>query len=190
PLPEQVAFDEAKCAELYDIGRELRQNAMFYAMATSADTKDGAFGPDTADIEYRAKTTWVLLRGNRYQVLEGEFYRYVLAPHDDLLKEFYGVGANDIAAGFQAMTDATRSGHSDAILNIMDSLDAVQAIQEEQGVGMDEAMKIWTEANASKLASARSAIDDMFRGGVANVSRHTNLPTELLADLAYRRGEE
>lgn len=190
PLPEQVAFDEAKCAELYDISRELRQNAMFYAMATSADTKDGAFGPDTADIEYRAKTTWVLLRGNRYQVLEGEFYRYVLAPHDDLLKAVYGVGANDIAAGFQAMTDATRSGHSDAILNMMDSFDAVQAIQEEQGVGMDEAMKIWTESNASKLASARSAIDDMFRGGVANVSRHTNLPTELLADLAYRRGEE
>jgi len=189
-LPEQVAFDEAKCAELYDISRKLRQNAMLYAMATSADTKDGAFGPDTADIEYRAKTTWVLLRGNRYQVLEGEFYRYVLAPHDDLLKEVYGVGAQDIAAGFQAMTDATRSGHADAILNMMDSFDAVQSIQEEQGVGVDEAMKIWAEANASQMDAARSAMDDMFRGGVANVSRHTKLPAELLADLAYRRGEE
>lgn len=189
-LPEQVVFDEAKCGELYDISRKLRQDAMFYAMATSADTKDGAFGPDTADIEYRAKTTWVLLRGNRYQVLEGEFYRYVLAPHDDLLKEVYGVVAQDIAAGFQAMTDATRSGHSDAILNMMDSFDAVQAIGKEQGVGMDEAMKIWAEANASQLAAARSAMDDMFRGGIANVSRHTKLPAELLADLAYRRGEE
>jgi len=190
PPPEEVSFDEAKCAELYDTSRKLRQNAMFYAMATSADTKDGAFGPDTADIEYRAKATWVLLRGNRYQVLEGEFYRYVLAPHDDLLKEVYGVGADDIAAGFQAMTDSTRSGHSDAILNMMDSFDAVHAIQDEQGVDLDKAIKIWAEANAGQLAAARSAMDDMFRGGVANVSRHTNLPAELLADLSYRRGEE
>jgi hypothetical protein len=190
PLPEQVAFDEAKCAELYDISRKLRQDAMFYAMATSADTKDGAFGPDTADIEYRAKTTWVLMRGNRYQVLEGEIYQYVLAPHDDLLKEVYGVGAEDIAAGFQAMTDATRTGHSDAILNMMDSFDAVQAIQEKQGMGLQEAIKAWAEANDAQLAAARSAMDDMFRGGVANVSRHTKLPAELLADLAYRRGED
>ncbi len=190
PLPEQVDFDEAKCTELYAVSRKLRQDAMFYAMATSAETKDGAFGPDTADIEYRAKATWVLLRGNRYQVLEGEFYRYVLAPHDDLLKEVYGVGAEHIATGFQAMTEATRSGHSDAILSMMESFDAVQLIQENQGVGVDEAMKIWAEANASQLDAARSAMEDMFRGGVANVSRHTKLPAELLADLAYRRGEE
>lgn len=63
---------------------------------------------DTADIEFHAKSTWVLLRGNRYQVLEGELYRYVLAPHDDVLKEVYGVGATDIAAGFQDMADASR----------------------------------------------------------------------------------
>jgi hypothetical protein len=190
PLPEKVAFDEAKCAELYDTGRKLRQAAMSYAMVTSADTKDGAFGPDTADIEYRAKTTWVLLRGNRYQVLEGEFYRYVLAPHDDLLKEVYGVGADDIAAGFQAMTDATRSGHSDAILNMMVSFKSVRAIEDEQGVDLAEAMKIWAEANAGQLAAARSAMDDMFFGGVTYISRHTSLPAGLLADLAYRRGEE
>ena len=73
-------------------------------MATSADSKDGVFGPDTADIEFHAKSTWVMLRGNRHQVLEGEFYRYVLAPHDDVLKEVYGVGAGDIAEGFQAIS--------------------------------------------------------------------------------------
>jgi hypothetical protein len=33
-------------------------------------------------------------------------------------------------------------------------------------------------------------MDDMFRGGIANVSRHTVLPPMLLGDLAFRRGEE
>mgnify|MGYP007044697725 FL=1 len=108
--PEDVTFDEARCAELFELGRKLREQAMLFAMATSADTKDGVFGPDTADIEFRAKSAWVLLRGNRYQVLEGEFYRYVLMPHDDALSEVYGVSSSDVAEGFQAMADATQAG--------------------------------------------------------------------------------
>ncbi|PAP96633.1 SEC-C metal-binding domain-containing protein [Mesorhizobium wenxiniae] len=190
PAPEKVDFDEAKCAELFELGRELQQQAMFYAMATSADTKDGAFGPDTADIEYRAKSTWVLLRGNRYQVLEGEFYRYVLAPHDDVLKEVYGVGAEDIAIGFQAMTDATRSGHADAIMEMMNQFEAVQIFARAEDKPLEEVMEAWAADNAEQAKAAGLAIDDMFRGGVANVSRHTNLPSVLLADLAYQRGEE
>jgi len=98
--PAEVTFNEAQCAELYELGRKLREQAMFFAIATSADTKDGIFGPDTADIEFRAKSTWVMIRGNRYQVLEGEFYSYVLAPHNEALEEVYGVGAAYIAEGF------------------------------------------------------------------------------------------
>jgi hypothetical protein len=113
--PAEMTFDEAQCAELFELGRKLREQAMLFAMVTSADTKDGVFGPDTAEIEFHAKSSWVMLRGNRYQVLEGEFYRYVLAPHNDVLKEVYGVGAADIAKGFQAMADATRSGCADTV---------------------------------------------------------------------------
>ncbi len=109
-----ATFEEAGCAELFELSRSLRHQAMLYAMVSTADTKQGAFGPDTADIQFHAKSTWVMLRGNRYQVLEGEFYGYVLAPHDEVLQELYGVGAADIAEGFQAMADATRSGHADA----------------------------------------------------------------------------
>lgn len=188
--PDKVEFDEAKCAELFELGRELRQQALFYAMATSADTKDGAFGLDTADVEYRAKSTWVLLRGNRYQVLEGEFYRYVLAPHDDVLKEVYGVGAEEIAIGFQAMTNATRSGHADAIMEVMKQFDAVQTFAGAEDKALEDVVETWVADNAEQAKAAGLAMDDMFRGGVANVSRHTNLPSALLADLAYRRGEE
>lgn len=159
--PTDVTFDETRCAELFELSRKLRNQAMCFAMASSADTKENIFGPDTADIEFHAKSTWVMLRGNCYQVLEGEFYRYVLMPHEDVLKEVYGVGATDIAEGFQAMADATRSGYADAITEMMKQFEA-----------------------------AGRAMDDMFRGGIANVSRHTKLPSMLLADLAYQRGEE
>lgn len=188
--PTEVTFDEAQCIELFELGRKLREQAMYFAMATSADTKDGVFGPDTADIEFRAKSTWVVLRGNRYQVLEGEFYRYVLAPHDDVLREVYGISAVDISEGFQAMADATRSGHADAISLMMKQFEAAQAFAEAQGKPLEHVMDEWDAANTEQTKAARLAMDDMFRGGIANVSRHTKLPPTLLADLAYRRGEE
>ena len=185
-----AAFDEGKCAELYELSRHLREQAMLYAMATSAGTKDGVFGPDTADIEFRAKSSWVTIRGNRYQVLEGEFYCYVLAPHDDLLREVYGAGATEIADGFQAMADASRSGPADAISEMMKQFDAATAFAEAQGQALEDVMESWMAANAEQSKAAGRAIEDIFRGGVANVSRHTRLPATLLSDLAYRRGEE
>ena len=122
--------------------------------------------------------------------MEGEFYRYVLSPHDDVLKEVFGVGAADIAEGFQAMADATRSGHADAIMEMMKQFEAAQAFAAAQDKPLEDAMEAWVAADAEQSKAAGRAIDDMFRGGIANVSRHTKLPPTLLADLAYRRGEE
>lgn len=188
--PADVTFDEAKCAELFDLSRKLREQAMFFAMVSSADTKDGVFGPNTADIEFRVKSTWVMLRGNRYQVLEGEFYSYVLAPHNDVLQETYGVDATDIAEGFQAMADATRSGQADAVMEMMAQFEAAQAFAMAQNKPLEDVMEAWVAQNSEQSKAAGRAMDDMFRGGIANVSRHTKLPPTLLMDLAYQRGEE
>ena len=188
--PAEMTFDEGRCAELYELGTKLREQALFFAMASSADTKSNIFGPNTADIEFQAKSTWVMLRGNRHQVLEEEFYRYVLTPHDEMLKEVYGVDATEIAKGFQAMANATRTGHADAGVEMIKQFEAAQAFAAKQGKSLENAMEAWVAANEEQSGSARRAMDDMFRGGVANVSRHTKLPQTLLADLAYRRGEE
>lgn len=188
--PAEMTFDEGQCAELYELGTKLREQAMFFAMASSADTKNGIFGPNTADIEFQAKSTWVMLRGNRYQVLEEEFYRYVLAPHNEVLKEVYGADAADIAKGFQAMANATRTGHADAGIEMMEQFEAARAFAAAKGKALEDVMEAWVAANAEQSEAAGWAMDDMFRGGVANVSRHTKLPPTLLADLAYRRGEE
>lgn len=188
--PANLAFDETLCVELFDLSRRLRELAMLFAIATSANTKEGPFGPDTADIEFRAKSAWVLLRGNRYQVLEGEFYRYVLSPHDDVLRDVYGVGAAEIAEGFQAMAEATRSGHAGALTEMERQFEAARAFAETQDKPLEDVMEEWVAANAEQSKLAGQALDDMFRGGIANVSRHTKLPSTLLADLGYRRGEE
>lgn len=187
---EDVLFDENKCGELFALSRDLREKAIFFAMVSSANTKNKDFGSYTADIEYHAKSSWIMLRGNRYQVLEGEFYQYVLAPHDDILKDIYGIGAIEIAEGFQQLANATRVGHANAIEEMMKQFQAAQDFAAKQKKPLEDVMEEWVEANAQQTENAGLAMDDMQRGGIANVSRHTKLPSELLADLAYQRGEE
>jgi hypothetical protein len=188
--PLEMKFEEAKYTQLLALSSELMQKSMFFAIATSAPSKEGIFGPNTGDIEFRAKSNWVILRGHRHQVLEGEFYSYVLAPHDNVLNEVYGIGAAEIAAGFQDMTNATRSGHVVAFKEMAKQFAAANAFATEQGKPLEEVMETWKAENVKQIKAASQASDDMFRGGIANVSRHTNLPEALLADLAYERGEE
>jgi hypothetical protein len=188
--PAEMTFDEARCAELFELSNMLREKAMLFAMVSSGDTKNGIFGPNTADIEFQAKSTWVMLRGNRHQVLEEEFYRFVLAPHNEVLKEVYGIEAAEVAKGFQAMADATRSGHADAGTVLMEQFEVAQVFAEAQGKALKDVMELWAAFNSEHSKTTVRAIEDMFRGGIANVSHHTKLPPALLADLAYRRGEE
>ncbi|WP_421291054.1 YecA family protein [Aeromonas taiwanensis] len=188
--PSEVEFHEADCVELFSLSNNLRQQAMLFAMASSIDSPNKEFGSATADIEFHAKTAWVLLRGNRHQVLEGEFYRYVLAPHDDIFNEIYGIGSNDIADGFQEIADSYRLGFDNAIRGMMGQHGTVQKFSTQQGMSLEEAMDEWAKKEPAQINAARLALDDMFFGGVANVSRHTKLPPALLADLAFQRGED
>jgi len=188
--PKEMSFDENQCSHLFNLSRELRHKAMNYAIASSLEAKDSIFGPDTSTIEFHAKTAWVMLRGNRYQVLEEEFYRYVLSPHDDVLKEVYGISGSDIAHGIQSMANAIRTGHTNAFEEMMKQFIAVQEIASQQKKTIEEVMESWKAENEEKLKSVSRAASDMFRGGITNVSLHTNLPDKLLADLAYERGED
>jgi len=188
--PDKLEFDEGKCDELFAMISRLKEQALLFAMASSVDTENQEFGSDTADIEFYMKSTWVLLRGKRYQVLEGEFYNYALAPHDDMLKDVYGVAATEIAEGFQDMANATRSGHANAMEEMTIQFNAAQDYAIENKEPLEDVMEAWVAENPDQTRVAGQAIDDMLRGGIANVSRHTKLPPDLLADLGYTRGEE
>src|SRR5690606_22010551 len=83
-----------------------------------------------------------------------------------------------------------RSGHADAILELSQQFEAGQAFAAAQDMPLEDVMEAWIAANAEQSKAVGRAMDDMFRGGIANVSRHTTLPPTLLADLAYQRGEE
>src|SRR5699024_3675830 len=91
---------------------------------------------------------------------------------------------------FQDMANATRVGQANAMEEMMKQFEAVQNFAAEQEKPLEDVMEAWVAANADQSRAAGQAMDDMLRGGISNVSRHTKLPPDLLSDLAYQRGEE
>jgi hypothetical protein len=169
---------------------ELNSKAMIYAMASSQIGTPTEFGEVSSDLEFQAKSAWVLMRGHRYQVLEEEFFRFVLGPHEESLKKAYGVGAPEIAEGIQSIAHSIRGGYGAAIEKMRDGMDASQAIIKTDGVTLGTAIEKIKGENPDFQKEMAGALSDLFRGGICNLSRHTQLPSALLDDLAYVPGEE
>src|SRR3546814_18630868 len=86
---------------------------MLDCMASSAASRDPE-RPSLADMHFHAKSSWSLIRGHRYQLLEEEFFRYVLRPHDDAIRSAYGMDSRQIAASIQGIADSKRAGIGEA----------------------------------------------------------------------------
>ncbi len=183
-------LDESVCAEILTLAEELRSASMIAAMMIAMSTSEAQFGPATKDLMFRALSTWVLVRGARYQVLEEEFFSFALAPHDTALQRVYGVGAQEVAQGIQALADAIRMGHAKAVQNIAKAMDEAHSFVDSIGKSLNDGMAQWQSEHAETASATGAAFEDLFQGGICNVRRHTRLPDLLLEDLSFRLGEE
>ncbi len=165
--------DEVKAKELLEVCEKLSSTAMFYAMASSQLGKFNEFGDATPDVEFQAKSTWTLIRGHRYQVLEREFFEFALAPHHDALKKVYGIDAAEIAAGMQTIADKIRGGYSGAASTLFEGFDQSQLLIAQGGLSPDDAMAQIKAENKGFEEKMGDALKDMFFGGICNVSKHT-----------------
>ena len=173
-----ASLDEAKVAELFETLDELRVIALLFgqmrAMASVESTGDRRRG----DLNMLALGSWSNLRGRRHQVLEGEFLAFLLRPHDEALQQCYGMGAEAIAAGVQAIADSTREGLGEAAESLEHAAEEGFATVESGG-----------EVGADTITAGLAAFDDLLRGGICSLSRHTDLTPPLLEDLSYVPGE-
>jgi len=187
PLPEETTpLDSAAAETLLQTLEELANATAMYCMASSAaspagDTRSEAF-------EFQAKFAWTLIRGHRYQVLEGEFFRYVLAPHAEALREAYGMDPDEIAEGIQAISDAFRSGFSAALDTLLAAMDRTHSQAETSGMDVGAVLEAAKTFDPEFIRDLRGGIEDMFFGGVCNLTRHSRLSPPLLDDLAFEPG--
>lgn len=56
-----------------------------------------------------------LVRGNRYQVFEIGYYKKLLKEHDDIFKDVFGIGTEDIINGISRLQYSVTQGKADAL---------------------------------------------------------------------------
>ena len=189
PNPDTRRLDEAKANELLEVLDDLMNTSMVYCMASAA-ANAGGIGPDVvSDTEFKAKSNWIMIRGNRYQVLEEEFFSYILKPHDAALRQVYGMGASEIAAAIQKIANSIRTGFSDAVETMHNGMEKTRAAMEAGAEDMESAIKQLKNADSRFEADLSDAMHDMFYGGICNMSRHSGFTVPLLEDLSYLPGE-
>ncbi len=131
-------------------------------------------------IEFSAKAAWILVRGNRYQVLEEEFFKYVLAPHDAALLEVYGIGSADVAAGLQAIATAMREGLNSAIETVQKHMDSTYRLADEQGPRqvfppvLQQALDLLEHSRTPGWLAVDATIRDLDDSGRADLARRFN----------------
>lgn len=184
-LDEKGPLDEANAATLLQVLEELKDAAMMYCMASSAVNIE----PGSASIEFHAKSAWVLIRGHRYQVLEEEFFNFVLKPHADALRTAYSMEFNEIAGGIQAIANSFRTGFRDAVQKLSEGMDKANALTAESRDEFGSVVKKMTETDDHFADEMPDAIHDMLFGGICNLSRHTKLTLPLLEDISYLPGQ-
>lgn len=174
---ERGKLNDAEIAEIFDTLAELRITTMLYCMTKSRGMATEAGDPGRGNLSFQAMAAWVNLRGRRYQVLEEEFLKFMLRPHDEILRKCYGMGADEIASEVQAIADTSRTGWSRAAENIELGMKAAGAFDGPEGM------------SAEMVIQMRKAADDLFNGGICNLSRYSNMSGPLLQDLSFAPGE-
>lgn len=185
---ENTRLNEDDAARLLESFEQLRKTTMLYCMASSAASHDPE-RPSLADMQFHAKSSWSLIRGHRYQVLEEEFFRYALSPHDDALRSAYGMDSGQIAASIQGIADSMRAGFSKAAEGMMQRFEQANALVDETGDDLETVMKALAAADDTFMSSTADLIKDMLFGGTSNLSRHTEMTQPLLEDLCFLPGE-
>ena len=185
---ENTRLNEEEAAKLLEAFERLSKTTMLYCMASSAASRDPE-RPNLAEMQFHAKSSWSLIRGHRYQVLEEEFFRYALRPHDDALRSAYGMNSGQVAASIQGIADSMRAGFSNAAEGMMQRFEQVNALVDETGDDLETVMKALAVADDTFMSSTADLMKDMLFGGTSNLSRHTEMTQPLLEDLCFLPGE-
>jgi hypothetical protein len=188
PPGGEGGFKEETVAEIFEVAEKLRTTTMGFCILRAIGAEDGMFGERTGLMLQSVLSNWVLMRGNRYGGLEDEFYKFVLEPHDQILREAYGIGASEVAAGIQAAVNSLAGGHASAADRMEALMEAAATAEAGQGLTQKQVLEEWQRNQPEKLEAAKDVFMDMFQGGNCNLSKHTDLPTALLEDLAFERG--
>lgn len=151
---------------------ELIQSYIFLWAGEKAEDND----PELVSLMVEAQFDF-MVRGNRYQDLQMEYYKPLLMPHDAELRRLYGVTSSELVEGLSRLEHALSQGRFDGMN------DLVALMDRHPGV-VDPSLLPEREND-----SLRDIVTETFTVDHYDVLRITGWPIELVRKMAYAPGE-
>ncbi len=181
----RTAFEEASAkanenketARLFDICDKLIEKCRmqkYTNVSAEIICSDGTVDP-LLSFRFEAKL-YEDLRGKRYQALEESYLRFLLREQDYLIREEYGICADDVVDGVLALMDSLVLGFSDALEEVR-KRQARSLI--ESGGKAEVASSLRNEAQADDLGNR------LFGDALFDVAQITGWPDAIIADLSF-----
>lgn len=180
--------DESIAKKIVKLAEKAQALCFQYAMINTAF--DGSAMPAVdKKLAFQILSTWILIRGRRFQVLEEEFFAYVLAPHNDEIQSVYGISSAELAKEIQKIADATRVGFAAAGTRMMQIFLEIRSGVGKSGIDMKAAIESANKNKPELAQELKGIFDDLFFGGLFNATKNSNIPQLLLEDLSFIPGE-
>lgn len=151
---------------------ELIQSYIFLWAGEKAEDND----PELVSLMVEAQFDF-MVRGNRYQDLQMEYYKPLLMPHDAELRRLYGVTSAELVEGLARLEHALSQGRFDGMNDLMALMDRHPGTTDPS---------LLPEYEIDRL---RDIVTETFTVDHYDVIRITGWPAELVGKMAYAPGE-
>lgn len=118
-----------------------------------------------------------MVRGDRYQDLQMEYYKPLLAPHNAELQRLYGITSAELLEGLVRLEHALSQGRFDGMNSLMALMDRYPSLTDPSLLPEHE------------IDSIRDIFTEAFSVEHYDVLRITGWPVELVRKMAYAPGE-
>ena len=198
PAPEQ-----SKPAD--DVWEELKKNVdeLFtlvngpYMAARTAERKlnDSSYDEQHEELYFKSQVYWTTVRGDRYPVHLIEQLRDFLTPQEDILREVFGVSAEEIVTaveniefsltlGVNKVKDDFAAFHKDCLAAMEEDVAAGVPFRDLKELGKYSVEKRgWSERRDD-------IFDRLHHFGLFDLQKITKLPSAFLRELSWEPGEE
>ena len=175
-------------------------NHQFMICQTAAGRKTAGHDEDFEEFYFKAQMFWCNIRGKRYTVHDIPFHRDLLAPHDEILKEIYGMGTDGIIEGLEKIQSALTHGMIKATADLhefhrlvkpklLEKLEKMEGSQPTGKINPAELMEQVVKEN--RWETLRDNVLGRFFGlDIFDLEKVTNLPKSLLDDLSLEPGQD
>lgn len=169
----------------------------YYHIAHTAHQKSNndRYDPEFDEYYVKAQMLWSTVRGNRYSKHEIPHHSDLLQPHQEIIKEVFGIEVEDLLVGLEKIIMSLSRGIGDAAEVAFGIYDQARAVLTDEFIERNSSLEISQIVKKSltvvgKKQEFEKAIAKLFQFDLFNVKKITDWPESLLKKLSWKIGED